>query len=420
MTFPLLDSQLFPFIVAAYAIAGVLYLVALVRRSEKLWPVASMAAFGGWMLQTASLALRWMEAGHPPWSNIYEMLLFVSWGMLAMNLLIERLHGFKFSGAVVLPLASVAMLVASLLPHKETGPLIPALQSKWIFIHVALAMTSYATFATAFAMGVLFLVKKGKPLSGFAVWTAGLSALLLGILDKGRMLATGTYRMSVFQGKTQVMLDVANKVPYKIPLPWAGIPLLIAFLCFLLATLLYIIHFSTRSERTDVWAQRIYFAGFIVQLVAVAFVVVQIQRTQAIYYYSNPFELAGIILSAGLNAFFFFVSSQRDAINERLPALKILDELQYRTITIGFPLLAAAIICGALWAQFAWGTWWGNDPKEWWALITWLVYAVYLHTRIALGWSGERSAYFSIAGFGFVLFTFLGVTYLLPGLHSYT
>ena len=96
-----------------------------------------------------------------------------------------------------------------------------------------------------------------------------------------------------------------------------------------------------------------------------------------------------------------------------------LDDLIYKTVAISFPLLTFMIIAGAYWANRTWGAYWSWDPKEDWALITWLTYAGYLHMRLTRGWRGRRSAYFAIIGFGVVMFTFFGVTYLLPGLHAY-
>ena len=96
-----------------------------------------------------------------------------------------------------------------------------------------------------------------------------------------------------------------------------------------------------------------------------------------------------------------------------------LDRITYKTICIAFPLLTFMIATGAYWANRTWGSYWSWDPKETWAAITWLVYAGYLHMRITRGWRGRRAAYFAILGFGVVIFTFLGVTYLLPGLHAY-
>jgi cytochrome c-type biogenesis protein CcsB len=102
----------------------------------------------------------------------------------------------------------------------------------------------------------------------------------------------------------------------------------------------------------------------------------------------------------------------------RFPATPVLDELTHQLVMFGFLFLCAGIITGAVWANSAWGRYWGWDPKETWSLITWFVYAGLLHARLMRGWRGRRIAYLSIIGFGAVLFTYFGVN-LLPGLHSY-
>ena len=104
----------------------------------------------------------------------------------------------------------------------------------------------------------------------------------------------------------------------------------------------------------------------------------------------------------------------------RLPALKVLDDLNYRCLTFGFPLLTLGIISGSVWAESAWGSYWSWDPKETWSLITWFLYAALLHGRLAVGWRGRRAALFAIVGFGILVFSFFGVNLLLTGLHSYS
>ncbi len=105
-------------------------------------------------------------------------------------------------------------------------------------------------------------------------------------------------------------------------------------------------------------------------------------------------------------------------LSKHLPQSHTLDEIVYRSILVGFPLLTIGIITGAAWADYAWGTYWSWDPKETWSLITWLVYAAFLHARVTRGWQGRRTALLSVVGFGAVIFTYFGVNYL-PGLHSY-
>ena len=101
------------------------------------------------------------------------------------------------------------------------------------------------------------------------------------------------------------------------------------------------------------------------------------------------------------------------------PSLESLDTLIYKTIAVGFPLLTIGIITGSAWANYAWGAYWSWDPKETWSLITWFVYAIFLHARFTREWRGKRTAILSLIGFGAVIFTYFGVNYVLSGLHSY-
>jgi cytochrome c-type biogenesis protein CcsB len=103
----------------------------------------------------------------------------------------------------------------------------------------------------------------------------------------------------------------------------------------------------------------------------------------------------------------------------RLPASELLDKMIYRAISFGFLMQTALLITGAIWAQFAWGSYWQWDPKETWALITWLLYAAYLHMRVTRGLRGRKSAVVCIIGFIVTMFTLVGVSLWLPGLHSY-
>ncbi len=121
---------------------------------------------------------------------------------------------------------------------------------------------------------------------------------------------------------------------------------------------------------------------------------------------------------------FSFVSAilfltRSDARKSVLPPKATLDEMIYRGVLAGMPLLTIGIITGAFWAHFAWGSYWSWDPKETWSLITWIIYALFLHARLIRGWKGKKSAVLSIVGFLAVIFTFLGVNFILSGLHSY-
>jgi cytochrome c-type biogenesis protein CcsB len=112
-------------------------------------------------------------------------------------------------------------------------------------------------------------------------------------------------------------------------------------------------------------------------------------------------------------------SKKLTGLFDRLPSIQTLDEMNYRLITIGFPLLTLAIISGALWAQTAWGSYWNWDPREVWSLITWLIYAIILHARLVSGWRGRKAALLSIIGFLTILIAFFGIKLLKKGLHVF-
>ena len=134
---------------------------------------------------------------------------------------------------------------------------------------------------------------------------------------------------------------------------------------------------------------------------------------------TNPVELAGLITALSGVFFVILFAFRTDKLRERLPSLESLDGLMYKLAGVTFAGLALLLMTGAVWANESWGRYWGWDAKEVGALVAWLTYAGFLHSRIAYGWKGRHSAYFAIVAFLFVIFTYLGVSYLLPGLHSY-
>ena len=140
---------------------------------------------------------------------------------------------------------------------------------------------------------------------------------------------------------------------------------------------------------------------------------------------ANNWMLAVTIAFPGCLVFYSVVflarrmpGDMKNRLLDLFPEPNILDELGYQMVMFGFLFLSAGIITGAVWANSAWGRYWGWDPKETWSLITWFVYATLLHAKMMRGWHGRRIAYLSVIGFAAVLFTYFGVN-LLPGLHSY-
>jgi len=130
---------------------------------------------------------------------------------------------------------------------------------------------------------------------------------------------------------------------------------------------------------------------------------------------------AGFAVAFGFSLMYFVKphDEESNSIFAKLPSWDLIDELTYQMVVFGFLFLTIGIITGAVWANSAWGKYWTWDPKETWSLITWLIYAIFMHLRIMRGWSGRSLAYVSILGFLAVLFTYFGVNYLLSGLHSY-
>ncbi len=134
---------------------------------------------------------------------------------------------------------------------------------------------------------------------------------------------------------------------------------------------------------------------------------------------------ASFAISCGISVMYLWKlrkeekGGQAEGLTARFPSLDSLDAMIYKTIAIGFPLLTIGIVTGAAWANYAWGSYWSWDPKETWSLVTWFVYALFLHARLVREWRGKRAAVLSIIGFAAVLFTYFGVNFLLSGLHSY-
>jgi ABC-type transport system involved in cytochrome c biogenesis permease subunit len=134
---------------------------------------------------------------------------------------------------------------------------------------------------------------------------------------------------------------------------------------------------------------------------------------------ANPVEVSALITAFAGTFFVLLFMINTEKLRNALPAADKLDGLMYKLGGVAFAGLALLLMTGAIWANESWGRYWGWDAKEVGALVAWLTYAGFLHSRIAYSWKGKRSAYFAIVAFLFVVFTYLGVSYLLPGLHSY-
>jgi len=266
------------------------------------------------------LGLRWLNFGYFPLSNLYESLLFLAWGITFITIVIEKQSKINFVGSISTPIALFVTGFASLsLPEsmQAPAPLVPALKSNWLMMHVTVMMLSYASLIIGSLLGIFFL-----------------------ILVKGK-------------GKSIELQGNSYGTPF------------------------------TGNNVTET-----------------AF-----YKTETLDNYKN------LLIDQEI--------SGRQVMDDRLNLLESIDNLSYRTISFGFPLLTIGIIAGAVWANEAWGSYWSWDPKETWALITWLVFASYLHARLTKSWQGERPAIIASFGFVVVWVCYLGVNFLGKGLHTY-
>jgi ABC-type transport system involved in cytochrome c biogenesis permease subunit len=411
-----------------FAAATALYLGYAVTGVARYVRFATVAAICGFVGISAAVADRWMASGNPPFSNIYEMLLSFVWTLAVLTLFVEWKYGVRVIGTVTMPLAVISVVLMQLLPS-AVRPLVPALQSTWLHIHVTLAMLAYAACAVSFALAMMFLIRDRVRTEDFlAGVSAQLTATYLGIAT--RFDGAGGLQVIGWDAQAAREIFVSEKERLLVVIPNLGwlFFMVLAFSVVPLALTLWARW--NKEEQGYLWANRVFLLSTAFQMFALfAFVArvrigaypsPQVDGLFGTHLAASPFILAGVIGGLFASFMYLLLCWRREGLEEMMPSSETLDKLTYKTIGIAFPLLTLMIAAGAYWANRTWGSYWSWDPKETWALITWFIYAGYLHMRITRGWRGRRAAYFAILGFVVVLFTFFGVTYLLPGLHAYS
>lgn len=410
-----------------YMGSAALYIAYGVSGLESHVKSASVLCILGLLANTGAAGHRWYVAGHPPFASIYEMLLSFVWTVALLTQLAERKFGVKLIGSVTMPLAVVSVGLMHLL-DSDVRPLVPALQSTWLHVHVTLAMLAYAACALSFALAMMFLIKDDMKTETFMATTCGLSMLIYGGIltrfDGGglNVIAWDAAR------KSEMFMPDGGKARLFVTIPDLGWFFVIALVAAAAPLALYVIAKLKKDDAPLAYANVAMFISLAVQVMAMT---VFFMRANGTYQSidvggafptslkASPFILAGLATGVFASLLYLMLHWRRGGLERALPPADVLDRVTYKTICIAFPLLTLMIAAGAYWANRTWGSYWSWDPKETWAAITWLVYAGYLHMRITRGWRGRRAAYFAIAGFAVVMFTFFGVTYLLPGLHAY-
>jgi len=421
------ESNLLYVALIFYAAAGALYMGFGVTGTSRYVKFASTATIIGLTANTLAIAHRWYLSGRPPFASIYEMLLSFVWTVALLTLVAEKKFGVKIIGSITMPLAVVCVILMQLLPS-EVRPLVPALQSTWLHVHVTLAMLAYAACAVSFALAMMFLIQDGLKTETFLACTsATVSAIYVAIVatrfDKGGLSVTA------WDAGTKSDMFLGRGMRLFVTIPDLGWLFVIAALAAIVPLALYLVGRWKKDESFFGIANRAVFVGILLQIVVLAAFALRVRDASypspdqdglfPTSLAASPFLLGGMVTGIFASLLYLMMLWRRTDLQGMLPSADTLDRVTYKTICIAFPLLTGMIATGAYWANRTWGSYWSWDPKETWAAITWLVYAGYLHMRITRGWRGRRAAYFAILGFGIVIFTFLGVTYLLPGLHAY-
>jgi len=410
-----------------YVGAAALYLGFGVTGTELCIRVASLATWAGLLATTGAVAHRWYEAGHPPFASIYEMLLSFVWTLAVLTLVAEKKYKVKAIGTVTIPVAIVGVVLMQLL-RTDVKPLVPALQSTWLHVHVTLAMLAYAACALSFALAMMFLIQDGMKTETFLAATSMFTVgIYVGILT--RFEKWGGLNVVAWNNEERSEVFLQRGVRLFVTIPDLGWLMLLVLAAASAPVVLYGLARRRKQEGLLLLANRAVFLSILLQLVALGTFILRARDGQygsldaeglyATSLAASPFILSGLVGGIFVSLLYLLLLWRRPDLERLLPATEALDLITYKTICIAFPLLTLMIAAGAYWANRTWGSYWSWDPKETWAAITWLVYAGYLHMRITRGWRGRRAAYFAILGFAVVMFTFFGVTYLLPGLHAY-
>ncbi|RKQ37698.1 c-type cytochrome biogenesis protein CcsB [Oceanobacillus halophilus] len=343
----------------------------------------------GFLAQLVYFIARWIASGHAPVSNMFEFLTFLGMALVLAFIIIYGYYQLSFLGLFALPIAMIIIAYASMFPT-ELAPLVPSLQSHWLYIHVSTVALGQGILGVSFVVGLMYLIKqvdqsvksKGRTWLEFVLY---LLFVLIGFVVITSAFNIANYNATFeYSAGNQVIAteyhlpaiaapNDSSLVTEGVMKPWFETPGWFQG------------EDAGRKFNTVIWS---IISGTILYLVA------------------------RLLFRKRIGA----------TIQPLLKNVKadLLDEIEYRSVTIGFPVFTlGGLIFAAIWAEVAWGRFWGWDPKEVWALITWFFYAAYLHLRLSRGWHGKKSAWLAVIGFGIIMFNLIVVNLVLAGLHSY-
>lgn len=457
---------------AGYFAGLILFVVHALTKKASVRKVATLTVAGAFLTQVGGMVTRWHEAGivelaaaeratgltlegaqrfvvytqHPPWSNLYEILVYMAWGIVFVFLVSEVKFRIRFAGVLALSLALTALGLASLTTDATIKPLVPALQSWWIMIHVISSAIGYASGSMGAVFSLLFLLKARErvTLSSVAAGVLGLNVALFLLLGRGdQLFRTGAYKVKLMKEMGGELIPAGRMVgesfaPYYTPSPFVGTLMIVTIALCIVAVGLLAMKRKENDTPTGI-AMAAYALAFGATTATIALILInattqndmQIAAETAktlmppgpwrLALQSAQWDLALFGITWLLQLVVFIAILKPAAMRNLLPDSARLDRAAYYSILIAFALVAVVLVTGALWAHYAWGRYWGWDPKETGALIIWIVYAIYLHSRITYGWVGVPSAVIGCLGFFVILAGFLGVNlgWFADGLHSY-
>ncbi|MGA1367033.1 MAG: cytochrome c biogenesis protein CcsA [Blastocatellia bacterium] len=407
----------------------------------------------------------WWFFSYIPFANLYDLSIAFAFGAGLATMLLSHRENGRFVGALSLPLMALILLLAIFIGNSFIN-LPPVLDSYWRPIHVGVASLSYGVALVSFALAVVYLLKDGVKVEHMAIVVTGSILVTYAFVwlmggVKAFDPASLSYRLNAVLIHSGGVFNTGARVA----LPGVGILMTLGFGLFLGTTVAFWLQLYRGRASAGRWGHWMLRASLVVQAIATGLLFYRLRTMQSIgsligqdqYYQvaktlagkeaenqsvqslvtvggnwlqsnsaslvldmrSNPVEIAAVITLLVTTLFLVLFSIRTERIRESLPPIEKIDSMIYKTVGVAFAGLAILLVTGAVWANESWGRYWGWDAKETGALVAWLAYAGYLHTRIAHGWTGRRSAYFALVGFLLVIFTYLGVSYILPGLHSY-
>lgn len=355
-------------------------------RNKKWGKVGFTVTIIGFLFQLGYFITRWIVSGHIPNSNLFEFTTYFGMAVVLGFIILHFMYKVNVVGVVAMPVAALIIAYASVFP-RDIQPLIPALQSEWLIIHVSTVAVAQGILAISFIAALVYLIRS---------------------IDQTN------------PGKQTFWLEV---VMYSLTSVVAFVIVIFSFRAF-------------DYETTFKWINK---TGNEAQLIYKLPALIGPHQGEIISGngFGSLLSVPAIIAASKLNSVIWAILAGltlymllRLVFRKRIAAviqplfknvnLDLVDEISFRSVAIGFPLFAlGGLIFAMIWAQIAWTRFWGWDPKEVWALITFLFYAAYLHLRLSRGWHGTKSSWLAVIGFVIIMFNLIAVNLVIAGLHSY-